>query len=299
MNGLRLSLIGFGLGVLVAFAPSCGGGTCNATNCSTGCCDSMNRCQPGTTAAVCGKGGAACGACAPGQGCTLQICGGPMGTGGGGGGFSSDSGSGGGSAMDAGACMDFGDIDVMEDVSGSFTVGDLDGGFAGFEWWSSNVGLEAPMNRVDFFESELYFETADGPPAFPYAGNIPANTNYTRCTECFVAYLGCDDNGENCAGEYLATAGSYAFSSATRKEDAGVFIGSATNLVFRKWNLEADRPNGSTCFTVGDLKFRAVWPDPPADGGVVDAGSIDAGRVDGGGSTADSGTRDAGVRDGG
>lgn len=215
MNGVRLSLIGFGLGVLVAFAPSCGGGTCNATNCSTGCCDSMNRCQPGTTATVCGKAGAACGACAPGQACTLQICGGPMNMGGGsagtGGGFAAAGGSAGGSTvMDAG-CMDFGDIDVMEDVFGSFNVGEADGGLEGFEWWYSSIGLEAPMNRVDFFDTELYFETADGPPTFPYAGNIPANTNYTRCTECFVAYLGCDDNGENCDGEYLATAGSYSF----------------------------------------------------------------------------------------
>lgn len=287
MNGLRLSLIGFGLGVLVAFAPSCGGGTCNATNCSTGCCDSMNRCQPGTTATVCGKAGAACGACAPGQACTLQICGGPMGTGGGsagtGGGFAAAGGSAGGAAvMDAG-CMDFGDIDVMEDVAGSFNVGEPDGGLEGFEWWYSSIGLEAPMNRVDFFDTELYFETVDGPPTFPYAGNIPANTNYTRCTECFVAYLGCDDTGANCEGEYLATAGSYSFTAGTRKEDAGVFIGGGTNLVFRKWNLETDRPNGSACFTVGDLKFRAVWPDAPVDAGVVvDAGVRDAGMRDGG-----------------
>ncbi|MDP1923105.1 MAG: hypothetical protein Q8L14_43075 [Myxococcales bacterium] len=286
MNGLRLSLIGFGFGVLVAFAPSCGGGTCNATNCSTGCCDSMNRCQPGTTATVCGKAGAACGACAPGQACTLQICGGPMGTGGGsggtGGGFAAAGGAAGGSTvMDAG-CMDFGDIDVMEDVFGSFNVGEPDGGLEGFEWWYSSIGLEAPMNRVDFFDTELYFETVDGPPTFPYAGNLPANTNYTRCIECFVAYLGCDDNGENCDGEYLATAGSYSFTAGTRREDAGVFIGGGTNLVFRKWNLETDRPNGSACFTVGDLKFRGVWPDAPVDAGVVDAGARDAGTRDGG-----------------
>lgn len=286
MTGLRLSLIGFGLGVLIAFAPSCGGGTCNATNCSTGCCDSMNRCQPGTTATVCGKAGAACGACAPGQACTLQICGGPMNMGGGsagtGGGFAAAGGSAGGSTvMDAG-CMDFGDIDVMEDVFGSFNVGEADGGLEGFEWWYSSVGLEAPMNRVDFFDTELYFETADGPPTFPYAGNLPANTNYTRCLECFVAYLGCDDEGANCAGEYLATAGSYSFTAGTPREDAGVFIGGGTNLVFRKWDLEADRPNGSACFTVGELKFRGVWPDAPVDAGAVDAGARDAGTRDGG-----------------
>lgn len=214
-----------------------------------------------------------------------------MGTGGGGSGFSTDSGAGGG-AVDAGACMDFGDIDVMEDVGGSFNIGEPDGGSEGFEWWFSSVGLEAPMNRVDLFTTELYFKTADGPPTFPYAGNLPANTNYTRCRECFVAYLGCDDEGANCADEYLATAGSYSFTAGTRREDAGVFVGSGTNLVFRKWDFEADRANGAACFTVGELKFRGVWPDAPVDAGVVDSGVVDAGRVD-------AGARDAGTRDGG
>jgi len=220
-----------------------------------------------------------------------------MATGGGsagtGGGFASAGGSAGGAVVDAG-CMDFGDIDVMEDVVGNFNVGEPDSGLEGFEWWNSSVGLEAPQNRVDFFDTELYFEAVNGPPTFPHAGNFPANINYTRCTECFVAYLGCDDTGANCAGEYLATAGSYAFTSGTRKADAGVFLGGGTNLVFRKWNLETDRPNGTTCFTVGDLKFRGVWPDAP-----VDAGLADAGRVDGGSMISDAGLRDAGLVDAG
>lgn len=282
MSLLRLALVGFLFGVLVAVAPSCGAGACNASSCPAGCCDAMGKCQPGTTPSVCGKGGATCGACAPGQACTLQICGGPMGTGGGsagtGGGFAAAGGSAGGAASAGGSamadagCMDFGDIDLMEDVSGSFNVGEPDGGLEGYEWWASDLALEAPQNRIDLFLSELWFETADGPPTFPHAGNLAANTTFRNCLECFQAYLGCDENGENCAGEYLATSGSYSFTAGTRREDAGVFIGGGTNLVYRKWNFDTDRPDGTACFTVGNLKFRTVWPDAPVDAGVRDGG---------------------------
>lgn len=298
MSSLRIGLLGFLLGVVVAVAPSCGAGACNAMNCSTGCCDSMGKCQAGTTPSACGKGGAMCGACAPGQACTLQICGGPMGMAGGsagtGGGFTgTGGGAAGGGAMDAG-CMDFGDIDLMEDVSGSFNVGVDGGDLEGFEWWDSFMALEAPMMRTDTFLTEFYFETVDGPPMLPYAGMLATNTNYVNCTACFQASLGCDDNLENCAGEYLATSGGYNFTAATRNVDAGVFIGEGTNLVFRKWNFTSDRPDGTACFTVGSFKFRAVWPDPPAP---TDAGATDGGATDAG--LRDAGVTDAGSRDGG
>lgn len=282
----RLFLVGFLAGALAALTPSCGAGACNATNCANGCCDSTGKCQAGTTPAACGKGGAMCGACAPGQGCTLQICGGPMGTGGGsantGGGFVSAGGSAGGTA-DAGLnCMDYGEIDLMEDVEGSFNIGEPDSGLAGFEWWDAFQALEAPANRVDTFTAELYFETANGPPTFPYAGNLPLDTDFGSCDSCFSASLGCDDNLDNCAGDYLATSGTYNFTAGTRRTDAGVFIGEGRNLVFRKWNFAADKANGTACFTVSKLTFRGVWPGAPIDAGVVDAGSVDAGRVDAG-----------------
>lgn len=278
-------LAGFVAGLLVAFAPSCGGATCNAMNCSMGCCDSMGKCQAGTQPSACGKGGAACGACAPGQACTLQICGGPMGTGGGsggsGGGFSAGGGSAGGaaggSAMDAG-CRDYGDIDLNETFSAALNVGEPDSGLEGFEWWDVYLPLEgATPAKTDTFVAELYFETADGPPMFPYAGALATNTNFSNCTACFTASIGCDDMGENCDGEYLATSGNYNMTAGTRRLDAGVFNGEGTNLTFRKWNFTSDRPSGSECFTVGTFRFRGVWPDPPEDGGTRDGGTRDGG----------------------
>ncbi len=43
--------------------------TCNTTNCANGCCD-KGTCVPSPTSLACGKGAAACQACAPGQVCS-------------------------------------------------------------------------------------------------------------------------------------------------------------------------------------------------------------------------------------
>lgn len=208
-----------------------------------------------------------------------------MGTGGGsggsGGGFSAGGGSAGGaaggSAMDAG-CRDYGDIDLNETFSAALNVGEPDSGLEGFEWWDVYLPLEgATPAKTDTFVAELYFETADGPPMFPYAGALATNTNFSNCTACFTASIGCDDMGENCDGEYLATSGNYNMTAGTRRLDAGVFNGEGTNLTFRKWNFTSDRPSGSECFTVGTFRFRGVWPDPPEDGGTRDGGTRDGG----------------------
>lgn len=88
--------LGAALGLVVAFAPSCGGSSlsCDASNCSAGCCQN-GLCLAGTAVNSCGKAGAACGVCAAGQGCTNQACGSSFTGGGQGGG----SGGGGGTAM--------------------------------------------------------------------------------------------------------------------------------------------------------------------------------------------------------
>lgn len=220
-----------------------------------------------------------------------MVGGGSSGTGGG---FSSGGGSAGGSAggaADAGGCMEYGEIDFGADpLVGSFSVGEPDSGLEGFEWWSADVALEAPMMRTDFLTAELYFETADGPPALPYSGDLPANTSFGSCYECFWGSLGCDDQGENCTGDYLATAGHFEFTTATRDVNVGEFVGTATNLTFRKWNFTSDRPNGTECFTVSKFHFRGVWPERLPDGGLP---PTDAGAA------MDAGSTDAGVRDGG
>jgi phospholipase C len=65
------------IAILAITAWSCpgpGSGSCNATNCSAGCCDSTGTCQAGTSNATCGTGGATCQACSSGQSCQLGVC---------------------------------------------------------------------------------------------------------------------------------------------------------------------------------------------------------------------------------
>ncbi len=81
-------------------------GTCNATNCAMGCCDADNKCQAGTAATQCGKGGLTCGPCSTGKTCKAQVCsanttgagGGTGGVGGGSGGVGGGAGGVGGGA---------------------------------------------------------------------------------------------------------------------------------------------------------------------------------------------------------
>jgi hypothetical protein len=48
---------------------------CDAQSCPDGCCDANGACQPGTAEGACGRGGATCAACPPGQDCLGQQCG--------------------------------------------------------------------------------------------------------------------------------------------------------------------------------------------------------------------------------
>lgn len=215
--------------------------------------------------------------------------------GGSGGGFMAAGGNAGGTgggsaAMDSG-CPVVDDVIVTEPAVASFTVGAPDSGAEDFEWWSAEVGFEEQGPTYDFFTAELYFEKAEGPPMFPYAGALPAMVTNGSCIECFYAALGCNDEGEDCAGgSYLARAGTYDFARGTRNVAAGSFQAAGSNLVFEEWNFGADRPvQGGRCFTVRRLSFGGSWPDAPADGGASDAGA-----------PRDGGTApDAGPRDGG
>ncbi len=53
---------------------SCGSVQCGAATCASGCCDASGGCQPGTTEAACGSGGASCSACPSGQVCNSRKC---------------------------------------------------------------------------------------------------------------------------------------------------------------------------------------------------------------------------------
>jgi len=57
------------------------GPTCDASTCPDGCCDSQAQCLPGNLDTACGKGGAACDACAAGNTCVNNACSSPAGCG--------------------------------------------------------------------------------------------------------------------------------------------------------------------------------------------------------------------------
>ncbi|MFZ5443071.1 MAG: hypothetical protein ACOZQL_23895 [Myxococcota bacterium] len=86
------------LAVVAVFGMGCAPPRCDASNCS-GCCDTANKCQEGTSASACGVSGATCQLCL-GQVCAAGVCvaagGGSGGTTGGG------TGGGGGDEADAG-----------------------------------------------------------------------------------------------------------------------------------------------------------------------------------------------------
>ncbi|MBX7102068.1 MAG: hypothetical protein K1X89_30415 [Myxococcaceae bacterium] len=73
LSTLRVALLGMGIGLLVALAPSCGK-KCGPDTCSTGCCNAKNECVGGTDTATCGKGGASCSACSGTDTCTDGAC---------------------------------------------------------------------------------------------------------------------------------------------------------------------------------------------------------------------------------
>ena len=62
--------------LLMGFLGACGQTgrpACDATNCSSGCCDARGLCQPGTSNFACGKSGLQCSACEAGT-CRLGVC---------------------------------------------------------------------------------------------------------------------------------------------------------------------------------------------------------------------------------
>lgn len=52
----------------------CSAPKCDATSCSTGCCDSAGKCQQGNSDADCGTGGQTCQSCTSSEVCTNNSC---------------------------------------------------------------------------------------------------------------------------------------------------------------------------------------------------------------------------------
>lgn len=99
MLTLKSFVTGLLFGLVVALTPACTPPKCGPSNC-TGCCDTANRCQLGTTSDACGQPGTVCQACVFGQVCSVGTC---SLTGLGGGGGTTGGGSGGGSVTGGGA----------------------------------------------------------------------------------------------------------------------------------------------------------------------------------------------------
>ncbi len=98
MNTPRAALFGLLLGFLTASITACGPkAPCDASTCSTGCCDSTGECLAGNTADACGVGARVCIACAASQTCSVGVCTGGIVTGGGSGGGAGNTGGGAGS----------------------------------------------------------------------------------------------------------------------------------------------------------------------------------------------------------
>lgn len=84
-------------GALTITFAACGSGKpkCNASTCTTGCCDAAGTCQPGSLNMACGSGGNVCVTCPLNQVCQLGFCVSSV-TGGGGGSQGGGAGGGGG-----------------------------------------------------------------------------------------------------------------------------------------------------------------------------------------------------------
>lgn len=95
MNTQRAALFGLLLGFLAASITACGPrAPCDATTCSTGCCDATGECLAGNSRDACGIGARVCIACASTQTCSVGVCTGGSVTGGGAGGGSGNTGGG-------------------------------------------------------------------------------------------------------------------------------------------------------------------------------------------------------------
>ena len=98
MKNVKHLFAGFVIGVVMAFAPSCGGTKpCNSVSCATGCCDAKGECQAGSSNGACGQLGGSCQVCQIAQACSLGTCSQTNGNGG-----SNGGGSGGGGGVTGG-----------------------------------------------------------------------------------------------------------------------------------------------------------------------------------------------------
>jgi hypothetical protein len=253
---LALLLAGFAGGFVAGCSPTAP--TCSSTTCG-GCCDSLGKCQQGTTAEACGINGATCGRCGMGTVCGSGECR-VSGTGGGGA-------TGGGTGTGGGTSTGGGGGSACRTVSVPTQFGNT--ALAEYRAFSSGNGH---YNVVIFIASQSSTEGArfevvypgDGPFPLPASGSF-VNRGYRQCEVCAIFNEGCTANA--CARQYLATSGSYTVTRADRAAE-GRIAASASNLRFVEWNLTTDTPvTGGGCVQISALgPFEVGWT---ADGGIV------------------------------
>ncbi len=248
--------------------------TCDASNCD-GCCDSQGQCVTGNQSNACGINGAACTNClASGLACLsgLQTCG----TGSTGG---NDAGTGGTDAgTDAGMDMDAGtdggmDMDAGTDGGTTPACRELtmfvrDEGFAGFEAATSPFPYDlvawaevyGPIQNdaFDVVSLEVWRTPAGEFAPTPVVRTFTPSVKLADCDVCLYYYEGCDDEG--CAGEYVATGGTFTVSEYTQDTNAGRVQAAGSTLQFSEWDYDADAPlAGGRCINLTALAIDESW----------------------------------------
>lgn len=252
---------------------SCGPtSTCNSATCG-GCCDSLGKCQSGTTTDACGTNGLTCGRCGTGTVCAQGECranpsgggGGSTGGGGGntgggsntgGGGSTGGGGGGGGCRMIPSAATGDGNLILAE-----YRTFTSNPGHYNYAQW----GFPTGVSEFDSFRLEVVYPNDVGP--VPPVTQAFTNVGYFQCSICALFYEQCSPNTLECSKTYLAQSGSVTIDRADRAL-AGRMTGQASNVRFNEWNLMTDQPvaNGGCVQVTSVGPWNVGWNN---DGGMV------------------------------
>ncbi len=271
MTMQRAGFFGLLAGLSLSGFVSCGpAAKCDATTCSTGCCDASGQCRPGGEVDACGAGGRVCIACQGTQRCEVGACTGTGVTGGGTGG--------GGGALNFEVTLneiatsdgDFFELmntsDATVDLSG-FKVADLDGATNGPKLTGA---LTLPAGTTLAPGALLLF--TEGMTAGP-----STSCGSAQVTSCFTVTFGLSaGNGDSV---FLVDS-----------SGATVMRGDAPPNAHPGMASYGRLPDGTGSFQVtARTPGLPNQPFAPVDAGTQDAGLPDAGVIDGGMTLPDGG----------
>ena len=283
-----------GLVLVLLAAASCGGparAKCDATSCSTGCCDSAGECQGGLEATACGAPGGLCAACGTDQLCSFGICiGGSSGGGtgggaaGGGSGGGATGGSGGGATGGGGggppSCTNIvGDRQTQVCLRWTCDRAELSEGT-----WSGNVAACMPGDLTAAARANAlkllntYRFIADLPPVTTVANRDSAAQDCALMMDAANMLSHTPDAGAPCyTASGAMAAGNSNISSAPAVQSIDMYMsdfGNATTMGHRRWFLSNQLgpvgiggTTGASChWVIGGSgtagKRFAAWPPP-------------------------------------